>query len=84
MIRYFREGLKPSIRAEIEQHDSELDSFQELVEKAKNAEAKAVFRPRVYARDTDQYCLRGNRPKLKRLRPDLGKDLRVEESKPRM
>ena len=53
MIRYFREGLKPSIWAEIEQRSRELDSFKELVEKAVDAKAKAALRPRSYIRETD-------------------------------
>ena len=62
MIRYFREGLRPSVRVEMEQRGRELDSFEELVEKAVDAEAKAAFWPRSYARETDQHCLRGSRP----------------------
>ena len=31
MIRYFREGLKPSIRAEMQQHGRELDSFEDTI-----------------------------------------------------
>ena len=54
MIRYFGEDLKLSIRAEMEQRGRELDSFEELVEKAKDVETKAALRPRAYARDTDQ------------------------------
>ena len=53
MIRYFREGLKPLIRAEIEQRGRKLDSFKELVEKAVDGEAKAALKPRSYARETD-------------------------------
>ena len=60
MIRYFREGLRPSVRVEMEQRGRELDSFEELVEKAVDAEAKAALRPRSYARKTDQHCLRGS------------------------
>ena len=57
MIRYFREGLRPSVRVEMEQRGRELNSFKELVEKAVNAKAKAALRPRFYARETNQYCL---------------------------
>ncbi len=71
MIRYFREGLKPSIWVKMEQRGRELDSFKELVKKAKDAEAKTALRPREYAWDTDQYCLQGNRlePKKAKTRP---------------
>lgn len=43
MIRYFREGLKLSIKAEMDQRGREFNSFQELVEKAVKAEAKAAL-----------------------------------------
>ena len=43
MIRYFREGLRPSVRVEIEQRSRKLDSFKELVEKAVDAKAKAAL-----------------------------------------
>ena len=62
MIRYFREGLKPSIKAEMDQRGRELDSFEELVEKVVEAEAKAALRPASYARKTDHRCLQGTRP----------------------
>ena len=62
MIRYFREGLRPSVRVEMEQRGRELDSFEELVKKAVDAKAKAALRPRSYACETDQYCLWGSRP----------------------
>ena len=44
-IRFFCEGLKPSIKAQIEQRGRELDSWDELVEKAIDAEAKARLQP---------------------------------------
>ena len=57
MIRYFQEGLCPSIKVEIEQRGQELKSFEELVEKAVDAKAKAALRPRFYTCKTDQHCL---------------------------
>ena len=62
MIRYFEEGLKPSIKAEIDQDDFQLIDYKELVAKAVRAEAKAGLRPSSYVRETDLCCLRGNRP----------------------
>ena len=41
----------------MEQRGQELNSFKKIVEKAVNAKAKAAFRPRSYACDTDQHCL---------------------------
>ena len=62
MIRYFEEGLKPSIKAEIDQDASHLDDYEELVAKAVRAEAKAGLRPSSYIRETDHQVPRGNRP----------------------
>ena len=61
MIWYFQEGFWLSIRVEIEQRGQELDSFEELIKKVVNVEAKAAFRPHSYAHKTDQHCLRGSR-----------------------
>ena len=62
IIQYFREGLKPPIKAKIDPCDRELDSFEELVEKAIEVEAKAALRPGFYARETDHRCLWGSYP----------------------
>ena len=62
MIRYFREGLKPSIKVEMEQQDRALTSFKEMVQKAVNAEAKAGLRSSIMVRDVDSRCPRGHRP----------------------
>ena len=62
LIRFFREGLKPSIKAQMEQRGRELDSWEELVEKAIDAEAKASLQPQSILREMDQRCPHGNRP----------------------
>ena len=62
LIRFFREGLKPSIKAQMEQRGRELDSWEELVEKAIDAEAKASLQPQSILRKMDQRCPHGNRP----------------------
>ena len=64
MIQYFQEGLCPLLKVEMEQCGQELNSFKEVVKKAINAEAKAAFQPRSYARKTNQHCLRGSRPSV--------------------
>ena len=83
MISYFQEGLRPSVRVKMEQCAREFNSFEELVEKPVNAEAKAALRPRSYARETNQYCLRGSRPSAAKAstQGQLIKDPRVEEPK---
>ena len=62
MVRYFEEDLKPSIKAEMDQDNSQLIDYEGLVAKAVRAEAKAGLRPSFYVRETDLSCLRGNRP----------------------
>ena len=62
MVRYFEEGLKPSIKAEMNQDATYLDDYEELVAKAIRAEAKAGLRPSSYVRETDQQVFRGSRP----------------------
>ena len=46
----------------MEQRGRELDSWDELVEKAINAEAKVSLQPTSIIREMDQRCPRGNRP----------------------
>ena len=53
MVRYFEEGLKPSIKAEMDQDATHLDDYEELVAKAVRAEAKAGLRSSSYVREAD-------------------------------
>ena len=62
MVRYFEKGLKPSIKAEIDQDATHLDDYEELVAKAVRAEAKAGLRPSFYVREADLQVLRGSQP----------------------
>ena len=48
MVRYFEEGLKPSIKAEMDQDASHLDNYEGLVAKAVRVEAKADLQPSSY------------------------------------
>lgn len=54
LIRFFQEGLKPSVKVQMEQRGRELDSWDELVEKAIDAEAKAGLQSPSILRETDQ------------------------------
>ena len=86
IIRYFREDLKLFIRAEMEQRGRELDSFEDTVQKAVDAKAKAALRPRSAARETGQHCPRVTRPANSTVAKSLGspmKDPRIEEPKAR-
>ena len=62
MVRYFEEGLKPSIKAKIDQDNSQLIDYEVLVAKAGRAKAKAGLCPSSYMQKTDLSCLRGNQP----------------------
>ena len=88
MLRYFWEGLWPSIRVELEHRDLELESFEQLLKKVVEAEGKASLRPRTTTREMDQHCSRGSRPTIitvaKVSTPSSSiKDPRVEEPKVR-
>ena len=61
LIWFFRKGLRPSIKAQIEQQRQEHDNWKELVKKAINAEAKASLQPPSILYQMDQRCLHGNR-----------------------
>ena len=54
MVRYFEEGLKPSIKAKMDQDASYLDNYEELVAKAVRVEAKAGLQPSSYVWKTNQ------------------------------
>ena len=62
MVRYFEVGLKPSIEAEMDQDNSQLIDYEELVAKAVRAEAKVGPRPSSYMWKTDLSYLQGNQP----------------------
>ena len=84
MLRYFREGLKPSILAELEHRDLELESFDQMVKKAVNAETKSALRSRSSTKEMDQYCPRGNRlANSTKSQGNTIKDPRSEEPKVR-
>ena len=84
MLRYFREGLKSSILPKLEHWDLELESFDQMVKKAVNAEAKSALRPRSSTKEMDQHCPRGNRPaNSTKSQGSTMKDPRSEEPKVR-
>ena len=70
----------------MEQRGWELNNFKKLVQKAVDMEAKAVFWPQSYIRNTNWYCLWSSRPAHSTTAKILSqghqmKDLRVEKSK---
>ena len=86
IFRYFREGLKPSILAEFEHQDLELESFDQTVKKAVNSKAKSAFLPRSSSKEIDQNCPRSSQPANFTIAKSQGnamKDPRTEEPKVR-
>ena len=58
MLRYFWKNLKPSILAKLEHQNLELESFNQIVKKVINAEAKIVLQPYFSTKKIDQNCSR--------------------------
>ena len=81
MIRCFREGLRPSIQAQLDARGRDLDSWEEAVEKAVNAEAKASLQSPASTRDMDSRCPQGSRP-AKREEKDSGRKNKSTDSNP--
>ena len=74
MIRYFREGLRPSVWAQLDTRGRNHNSWEEAVEKAINVEAKALLQSSASIRDMDSQCPRGNRPARKEEKDSGGKN----------
>ena len=74
MIRCFLEGLKPSVRAQMDTRGRDLNSWEEAVEKAVNAEAKAMLQSSASTRDMDSRCSKENRPAKKEEKDSGGKN----------
>ncbi len=62
LIRYFRDGLRPSIRAQLDEWDRDLDNWQEVIERCINAKAKAGRQASLLTKESDSRCPRGHRP----------------------
>ena len=74
MIRYFREGLRLSVRAQLDVQGKDLDSWKEAVKKAVNVEAKALLQSSSSTRNMDSRCPQGNRPTKKEEKDFNGKN----------
>ena len=62
ILCYFQESLKLSIKVKIEKQDQALISFEELVQRAVNAEVKAGLRSSIIIRDSDAHYVKGHCP----------------------
>ena len=74
MIRYFLEGLKRSVRAQIDVQSWDLNSWEEAIEKAVNVKAKTILQSSFSTRDMDSRYPRGNRPAKKEEKDSSGKN----------
>ena len=54
MVRYFEESLKLSIKAKMDQNNSQLIDYEELIAKMVRVEAKAGLHLRSYVRETSE------------------------------
>ncbi len=70
LIRYFRKGLRPSIRAQLDHRGRDLDVWEEVVGKASDVEAKANLQPPFYVRNIDTRCPKGHRLSVRKDKKD--------------
>ena len=56
LIRCFREGLRPSIQTQMDSRHRELDSWDEVLDKAIEAESKAALQLATSIREMDAHC----------------------------
>ncbi len=81
LIRYFREGLRPSIWAQLDHRGQDLDGWEKVVEKVGDVEAKANLQPLFYVRDIDVRCLKDHRLSAKKDKEDTYREPQNEVSK---
>ena len=84
MLKYFREGLKPSVLAELEHQDLELESFDQMVKKTVDTKAKSALRPHSSTKEMDQNYPWSNQlanSTVAKSQDSAIKDLRTEEPK---
>ena len=81
LIQCFLEDLRPFIRAQIDVRVKDLSSWKEAVEKAVNAEAKAMLQSSSTTRNIDSRCHRENRlAKKKKEKKDSGKNKSIDSA----
>ena len=65
MIRYFWEGLRLSIQAQLDIRDRDLDSWDEVVDKTIDVETKASLQALSETKEMNFWCPQGQRPTKK-------------------
>ncbi len=81
LLRYFQEGLRPSIRAQLDHWRRDLDTWEEMVEKAGDIEAKANLQLPFYVRKIDSKYPKGHRPLAMKNKEDTYRKPQNEVSK---
>ncbi len=81
LICYFREGLCPSIRAQLDHWGQNLDAREKVVEKAGDAKAKANLQPPFYVRKINTRCPKSHRLLAKKDKEDTYQEPQNEASK---
>ncbi len=81
LIRYFREGLRLSIQAQLDHRGRDLDGWEEVVKKADDVEAKANLQPPFYVRDINPRCPKGHRLSSRKDKEDTYRELQNEAFK---
>ena len=61
LIQYFRKSLRPFIHAQLDAQSRDLDSWNEVVEKAVDTKAKASLQLYSKTREMDSKCPQGER-----------------------
>ncbi len=75
LICYLREQLCLSIQAYLDYQGRDLDRWEEVVEKAGDAEAKANLQPLFYVRDINVRCPKDHHPSTKKDKEDTYREL---------
>ncbi len=70
LIRYFREGLRLSIQAQLDHSRRDLDMWEEVVEKENDIEVKANLQLSFYIREIDSKCLKDHFSSAKKDKED--------------
>ncbi len=81
LICSFREGLRPSLRAQLDHQERYLDAWEEVMEKPSDVEAKTNLQPPFYVMDIDVRCPKGHRLSAKKDKEDTYRESRDEASK---
>ncbi len=81
LIRYFRDGLRPPIQAQLDYRGRDLDVWEEVMEKADDVKAEANLQPPFYVKDIDARCPKDQHPSAKKDQEDIYQEPRNETSK---